>query len=82
VVGEKRDYRGCRPRQEKFGGECLGRWHKYLGPSSVDTLISTQEYFLVPITSIAHESLVSERDETEQYVGKEILVVRKDYKGW
>ena len=60
----------------------MGRRRKYLGPSAVDTLISTQEHFLVPITSIAHESRVSEHDETERYVGKEILVVKKDYKGW
>ncbi|KAG6370191.1 hypothetical protein JVT61DRAFT_12339 [Boletus reticuloceps] len=40
------------------------------------------ERFFVPITHVAHESQVSERDETERYVGKEVLVIKNHYKGW
>ena len=28
------------------------------------------------------ESQLSEHDETERYVGKDILVIKKHYKGW
>ncbi|KAG6379424.1 hypothetical protein JVT61DRAFT_11893 [Boletus reticuloceps] len=41
-----------------------------------------RESIFVPITYVSHESLVSERDETQRYMGKEVLIIRGHYKGW
>ena len=31
---------------------------------------------------VAHKSVVSELDEAQQYVGKEVMILKGYYKGW
>jgi len=36
----------------------------------------------VPITHVVHESVVSEFDKNQRYVGKEVIIIKGHYKGW
>ncbi|KAG6381505.1 hypothetical protein JVT61DRAFT_88 [Boletus reticuloceps] len=48
----------------------------------LEVKVSIQDRFFVPITHVAHEAPVQEHDRTQQYVGKEVLIIHGHYKGW
>jgi transcription elongation factor len=44
--------------------------------------LSLQVVFTLPITHFAHADVVCDRDDENRYRGKEVLIIRGEYKGW